>query len=138
MENLNQSTLEKAMRRAFRIWLGVIPAPECLEDMQAFRIPAVDVEELRLNAANDGKTLDCPSDVCDYLAELVVTDYDWHMLPCSVRRILLDMVVWAAARPLITLRISPVSSGSSAEVGSSKNRTLGERARARAIATRCC
>ena len=100
MEKLNQIALEKAMRRAFRIWLGVIPSPECLEDMQAFRIPAVDVEELRLNAANDGKTLDCPSDVCDYLAELVVTDYDWHMLPCSVRRILLDMVVWAAANTL--------------------------------------
>ena len=114
MEKLNQIALEKAMRRAFRIWLGVIPAPECLEDMQAFRIPAVDVEELRLNAANDGKTLDCPSDVCDYLAELVVTDYDWHMLPCSVRRILLDMVMWAAANT-IDLAVGAASDAMEAE-----------------------
>ena len=121
MEKLNQSTLEKAMRRAFRIWLGVIPAPECLEDMQAFRIPAVDVEELRLNAANDGKTLDCPSDVCDYLAELVVTDYDWHMLPCSVRRILLDMVVWAAAN---TLDLAVGTASDAMEAEEKKHHTL--------------
>ncbi len=95
MEKLNQSTLEKAMRRAFRIWLGVIPAPECLEDMQTFRIPAVDVADLRLAAADDGKTLDCPSDVCDYLAELVVY-CDWYMFPHSVRRIMDDMEAWAS------------------------------------------
>ena len=118
MEKLNQSTLEKAMRRAFRIWLGVIPAPECLEDMQTFRIPAVDVEELRLNAA---KTLDCPSDVCDYLAELVVTDYDWHMLPCSVRRILLDMVVWAAAN---TLDLAVGTASDAMEAEEKKHHTL--------------
>lgn len=100
MEKLNQIALEKAMRRAFRIWLGAIPAPECLEDMQAFRIPAVDVKELRLNAANDGKTLDCPSDVCDYLAELVVYCDEWCMFPSSVRRILIDMETWAAANML--------------------------------------
>ena len=39
---------------------------------------------------------------------------------------------------LITFSTSPVSSGSSALVGSSKQRTSGLRARARAIATRCC
>lgn len=96
METLNQSTLEKAMRRAFRIWLGVVPAPECLEDMQTFRIPTIDVADLRLSAADDGKTLDCLTDVCDYLAELV-TYCDWYMFPCSVRRILDDMEAWAAA-----------------------------------------
>lgn len=95
MKKLNQSTLEKAMRRAFKIWLGVIPAPECLEDMQTFKIPAVDVADLRLDAADDGKTLDCLSDVCDYLAELI-TYCDWYMFPCSVRRILDDMEAWAA------------------------------------------
>ena len=100
MEKLNQSALEKAMRRAFKIWLGVIPAPECLEDMQTFRIPAVDVAELRLDAANVGKTLDCPSDVCDYLAKLVVCCGDWRMFPCSVRRILIDMEMWSAANTL--------------------------------------
>ena len=121
MEKLNQSTLEKAMRRAFRIWLGVIPAPECLEDMQTFRIPAVDVEELRLNAADDGKTLDFPSDVCDYLAELVVTDYDWHMLPCSVRSILLDMVVWAAAN---TLDLAVGTASDAMEAEEKKHHTL--------------
>ena len=121
MEKLNQSTLEKAMRRAFRIWLGVIPAPECLEDMQTFRISAVDVEELRLDAANGGKTLDCPSDVCNYLAELVVTDYDWHMLPCSVRRILLDMVVWAAAN---TLDLAVGTASDAMEAEEKKHHTL--------------
>lgn len=99
MKKLNQSTLEKAMRRAFKIWAGVIPAPECLEDMQAFKIPAVDVADLRLDAADDGKTLDCLSDVCDYLAELVVY-CDWYMFPRSVRRILIDMETWAAANML--------------------------------------
>ena len=44
----------------------------------------------------------------------------------------------SAASSLITARISPVSSGSSADVGSSKSRTSGFRARARAIETRCC
>lgn len=96
MKKLNQSTLEKAMRRAFKIWAGVIPAPECLEDMQTFKIPTSDVMDLRLDAADDGKTLDCPSDVCDYLAELVVY-CDWYMFPHSVRRILDDMEAWAAA-----------------------------------------
>lgn len=96
MKKLNKSTLEKAMRRAFKIWTGVIPAPECLEDMRTFRIPASDVADLRLDAADDGKTLDCPSDVCDYLAELVVY-CDWYMFPHSVRRILDDMEAWAAA-----------------------------------------
>lgn len=95
MKELNQSTLEKAMRRAFKIWLGVIPAPECLENLQTFRIPAVDVADLRLAAADDGKTLDCPSDVCDYLAELVVY-CDWYMFPPSVRRIMDDMEAWAS------------------------------------------
>ena len=96
MKKLNQSTLEKAMRRAFKIWLGVIPAPECLKDMQAFKIPAVDVADLRLDAADDGKTLDCLSDVCDYLAELVVY-CDWYMFPRSVSRIMDDMEAWATA-----------------------------------------
>ena len=89
--------------------------------MQRFRIPAVDIEELRLNAANDGKTLDCPSDVCDYLAELVVTDYDWHMLPCSVRRILLDMVVWAAAN---TLDLAVGTASDAMEAEEKKHHTL--------------
>lgn len=99
MKKLNQSTLEKAMRRAFKIWLGVIPAPECLEDMQPFKIPTSDVMDLRLDAADDGKTLDCPSDVCDYLAELVVY-CDWYMFPHSVRKIMDDMGTWAAANML--------------------------------------
>ena len=97
MKKLNQSTLEKAMRRAFKIWLGVIPAPECLEDMQPFKIPASDVMDLRLDAADDGKTLDCPSDVCDYLAELVVYCGEWYAFPRSVGKILDDMEAWAAA-----------------------------------------
>lgn len=100
MKKLNQSTLEKAMRRAFKIWTGVIPTPECLEDMQTFKIPTSDVMDLRLDAADDGKTLDCLSDVCDYLAELVVYCGDWYMFPRSVRRILIDMETWAAANML--------------------------------------
>lgn len=40
--------------------------------------------------------------------------------------------------PLMTLSTSPVSSGSRAEVGSSKQSMSGESARARAIAMRCC
>ena len=38
----------------------------------------------------------------------------------------------------MTFKISPVSSGSSAEVGSSKNKIEGFIARALAMATRCC
>ena len=48
------------------------------------------------------------------------------------------IVVPAAARSLITASTSPTSSGSSAEVGSSKRTSRGRSARARAIATRCC
>ena len=46
------------------------------------------------------------------------------------------MVVFCSARPRMTRSTSPVSSGSSAEVGSSKQRISGLSARARAIATR--
>ena len=48
------------------------------------------------------------------------------------------MVVFCSARPRMTFRTSPVSSGSSAEVGSSKQRMSGCSASARAMATRCC
>ncbi|CDC60834.1 putative glutamate binding periplasmic protein [Clostridium sp. CAG:448] len=48
------------------------------------------------------------------------------------------MVVFCSANPRITRRTSPVNSGSSAEVGSSKHRIFGDCANARAIATRCC
>src|SRR5690606_33961012 len=47
-------------------------------------------------------------------------------------------VVPALASERITARTSATSSGSSALVGSSNRSTLGRRARARAIATRCC
>ena len=47
-------------------------------------------------------------------------------------------VVPLVARSLMTARTSPTSSGSRAEVGSSKRMTPGRRARARAMATRCC
>ena len=44
----------------------------------------------------------------------------------------------SVASDFITASTSPVSSGSSAEVGSSKSMTSGSIASARAIATRCC
>ncbi|EGJ78820.1 putative ABC transporter substrate-binding protein [Streptomyces sp. Tu6071] len=47
-------------------------------------------------------------------------------------------VVPLVARSRMTSRTSPTSSGSSAEVGSSKSTTSGRSARARAMATRCC
>ena len=48
------------------------------------------------------------------------------------------MVLSPDFSPLMTFSTSPVSSGSSAEVGSSKHRMSGESASARAIAMRCC
>ena len=48
------------------------------------------------------------------------------------------IVMPSAARPRITSSTSPTSSGSSAEVGSSKSISFGFIASARAIATRCC
>ena len=48
------------------------------------------------------------------------------------------IVIFSAARSLITARISPVNSGSRALVGSSNRRTSGFNASARAIETRCC
>src|SRR2546425_7416331 len=48
------------------------------------------------------------------------------------------MVVPSWARWTITSSTSPMTSGSSAEVGSSKSMTLGSMVRARAMATRCC
>src|SRR5574344_593175 len=48
------------------------------------------------------------------------------------------MVIFSEASSRITARISPVSSGSRALVGSSKKSTSGFRARARAMLTRCC
>ena len=56
----------------------------------------------------------------------------------AISWVTMTMVIFSAANCLITLRISPVSSGSKAEVGSSKNNTLGFKARALAIETRCC
>ena len=50
----------------------------------------------------------------------------------------ITIVIFCAARSLMTRSTSAVSSGSSAEVGSSKNRISGSSARARAILTRCC
>jgi len=50
----------------------------------------------------------------------------------------MTMVMCSSARSRITFRISPVSSGSSAEVGSSKKSISGSMASARAMATRCC
>lgn len=95
MKKLNQSTREKAMRRAFKIWLGVIKAPECLEDMEPFTIPDVDILDLRMDAQDDGRTLYDMSDVCDYLAELVVY-CDWYTFPRSVQKITDDMKDWAS------------------------------------------
>ncbi|SLI39955.1 Protein of uncharacterised function (DUF1602) [Mycobacteroides abscessus subsp. abscessus] len=43
-----------------------------------------------------------------------------------------------SASSRMTVSTSPTSSGSSAEVGSSNNMSLGSIASARAIATRCC
>ena len=48
------------------------------------------------------------------------------------------MVIPSAARSRITRRTSVVASGSSDDVGSSNSSTVGSRASARAIATRCC
>lgn len=48
------------------------------------------------------------------------------------------MVIPASDRDFITSSTSPTSSGSSAEVGSSKSMSLGFMASARAIAIRCC
>ena len=48
------------------------------------------------------------------------------------------IVMPSAASPRMTSRTSPTSSGSSADVGSSKSISLGSMASARAIATRCC
>ncbi len=49
----------------------------------------------------------------------------------------ITMVMPSAARFLMVVNTSPTSSGSSAEVGSSKSMSLGRMARARAMATRC-
>ena len=94
-KKLNQSTREKAMRRAFKIWLGVIKAPECLEDMENFKLPDVDILDLRMDASDDGRTLYDMSDVCDFLAEMDVY-CDWYTFPRSVRRIMNDMQQWAS------------------------------------------
>jgi hypothetical protein len=48
------------------------------------------------------------------------------------------IVMPSSARPFMTSRTSPTSSGSSADVGSSKSIRAGSMASARAIATRCC
>lgn len=50
----------------------------------------------------------------------------------------ITIVICSAARSLITFKISPVSSGSNADVGSSKNNIFGFMASARAIDTLCC
>ena len=50
----------------------------------------------------------------------------------------ITMVICSAARSLITFKISPVSSGSKADVGSSKKRISGFMQRALAMETRCC
>ena len=50
----------------------------------------------------------------------------------------ITIVICSIASSLITFRISAVSSGSSADVGSSKNRISGCSASALAIDTRCC
>ena len=50
----------------------------------------------------------------------------------------MTIVMFSAASPLMTLRTSAVSSGSSAEVGSSKKTTCGFMASARAMLARCC
>lgn len=94
MKKLNQSTREKAMRRAFKIWLGVIKAPECLEDMETFKLPDIDILYLRMDAQDDSRTLYDMSDVCDYIAELVVY-CDWYTFPRSVQKIMDDMKDWA-------------------------------------------
>ena len=48
------------------------------------------------------------------------------------------IVMPLSARSRMTSRTSPTSSGSSAEVGSSKSISFGSIASARAMATRCC
>ena len=54
----------------------------------------------------------------------------------AISWVTITMAICRSARDLITLSTSPVSSGSSAEVGSSKKRIFGFRASALAIATR--
>ena len=65
---------------------------------------------------------------------------DWETLIKNSRRLKQgDIIVLSDdLRPLITFNTSPVSSGSSAEVGSSKHNISGLIARALAIATLCC
>lgn len=96
LKKLNESTREKAMRRAFKIWLGVINAPECLEDMENFKLTETAVFDLRMDAQDNSRTLYDLSDVCDYLAELTVYCNDWYIFPHSVQRIMDDMKDWAS------------------------------------------
>ena len=96
LKKLNESTREKAMRRAFKIWLGVINAPECLEDMENFKLTETAVFDLRMDASDNSRTLYDLSDVCDYLAELTVYCNDWYIFPRSVQRIMDDMKDWAS------------------------------------------
>ena len=56
----------------------------------------------------------------------------------AISCVTITMVMCWAASSRMTFRISPVSSGSRAEVGSSKNRIFGCMASARAMDTRCC
>ena len=56
----------------------------------------------------------------------------------AISWVTMTIVIFSSASCLITFSTSPVSSGSSALVGSSKNSISGFMARARAMATRCC
>ena len=61
----------------------------------------------------------------------------WEIsLANAISWVTITMAIFKSARERITFNTSAVSSGSSAEVGSSKNRIFGFSARALAIATR--
>ena len=55
----------------------------------------------------------------------------------AISWVTISMVICSSASPFMTRFTSSTSSGSSAEVASSKSITLGRMARARAMATRC-
>ena len=55
----------------------------------------------------------------------------------AISCVTITIVIFRSVSDLMTFNTSPVSSGSSAEVGSSKNKIFGSKANALAIDTRC-
>ena len=75
-----------------------------------------------------------------HAADLVIAPF-WMVYPLlakSISCVTIIIVIFSAAKALRTLKISAVSSGSRADVGSSKNSILGFIANALAIAILCC